>query len=79
MQQEPVLAVWRPAAAVSMRGWQRQYTADSWWYTLAKQAIGWCPGSGTVAWVASKRMRMALDLKHPKASKDITWNAWSAK
>jgi hypothetical protein len=83
MQPEPVCAVCRPAATVSMWGKYRHCTTDSSRYTLAKQAACWCPGWGNAAWVALQRNCMAPGLKLVKVSKEIERNAylghaWSA-
>jgi hypothetical protein len=80
----PVRAVWRPAAAVSMRDRQRHCSTDSWRNTLEKQAARWCPGWASAAWVALHSRCMAPGLKRPKVSMDIARNGhpghgWSAK
>jgi hypothetical protein len=61
IQPEPVCAVWRPAAAVSIRERQRHCTTDSWRYTVGKQTARWCPGWGKTAWLALQRF-IKMDL-----------------
>jgi hypothetical protein len=78
---EPLRAVWRPAAAVSMRDRKHHCTTDSWRYTLAKGMARWCPVLGKrsgwlqrgIAWPGD------LGINRTKVSKEIARNTSSGQ